>query len=206
MIDSRAGGVTVRWFGNTALLCEPAEPADVLPLAAALRRRAGLVEVIPAARTVLVEGDRDVLARLADEVGDLRLDRLPAPDGDAVDLDVDYDGPDLESSAATLGLDPGELVRRHAGGNYVVAFCGFAPGFAYLTGLAAELHVARLPEPRTRVPAGSVGIAGEFTGVYPRASPGGWRLLGRTDAVLWDQDRRPPALLPPGTRVRFRPR
>ncbi len=99
-----------------------------------------------------------------------------------------------------------ELVARHSEPRYVVAFCGFAPGFAYLSGLDERLHVARRAEPRTRVPAGSVGIAGEFTGVYPRASPGGWRLLGRTDADLWNLARTPPALLVPGTRVRFRPR
>jgi KipI family sensor histidine kinase inhibitor len=87
----------------------------------------------------------------------------------------------------------------------VVGFCGFAPGFAYLTGLDPALHLPRLATPRTAVPAGAVGIAGEFSGVYPRSSPGGWRLLGTTSAVVWDPQREPPALLVPGTRVRFRP-
>ncbi len=94
----------------------------------------------------------------------------------------------------------------HSGAGYTVRFCGFAPGFAYLDGLDPRLHVPRRDDPRTSIPAGSVAIAGEFAGVYPRASPGGWRLLGRTDASLWDVDRDPPALLTPGTRVRFRAR
>ena len=113
--------------------------------------------------------------------------------------------PDLPAVAAETGLTHDEVIGRHARGRYVVAFCGFAPGFAYLTGLDPQLHVPRLSEPRTRVPAGAVGIADEFTGVYPRPSPGGWRLLGRTAATLWDVERKPPALLVPGARVRFRP-
>ncbi|HVU92653.1 MAG TPA: allophanate hydrolase subunit 1, partial [Jatrophihabitans sp.] len=154
---------------------------------------------------VLVRGGPAALATLR-TIDDGAAVPLAAAQGELVELAVEYDGPDLAATAAELGLSPAELVRRHAAGEYVVAFCGFAPGFAYLTGLDPALHVPRLAEPRTRVPAGAVGIAGEFTGVYPRPSPGGWRLLGRTDAVLWDLDRTPPALLPPGTRVRFRPR
>lgn len=196
----------VRPYGDGALLLEPDDPADVLGLAAALRGRAGVAEVVPAARTVLVRADGPALADLGAAAADLELAHAPAPAGAEVVLDVDYDGADLDATAGELGLPPDELVRRHAAGAYVVAFCGFVPGFAYLTGLDPALHVPRLAEPRTRVPAGAVGIAGEFTGVYPRPSPGGWRLLGRTDAVLWDLDRTPPALLPPGTRVRFRPR
>jgi KipI family sensor histidine kinase inhibitor len=126
-------------------------------------------------------------------------------EGPVLELPVSYDGPDLRDTAELLGLTPEELVRRHAAAEYRVAFSGFAPGFGYLTGLPPELHVPRLPTPRTKVPAGAVGLAGEFCGVYPRRSPGGWRLLGRTEAVLWDADRDPAALLVPGTRVRFRP-
>jgi 5-oxoprolinase (ATP-hydrolysing) subunit B len=202
--------MNVRPYGDEALLLEPADAADVLGLAAALRGRAGVAEVVPAARTVLVRGDRDTIDDLRRRAGELTPAAAPAPTADRgtgeVLLDVRYDGPDLESTAAELGVAAAELVRRHAAGSYVVAFCGFVPGFAYLTGLDPELHAPRLAEPRTRVPAGAVGIAGEFTGVYPRPSPGGWRLLGRTDAVLWDLERTPPALLPPGTRVRFRAR
>jgi 5-oxoprolinase (ATP-hydrolysing) subunit B len=194
-------------YGAAALLVEPDDPATVLALAAALLATAGVLEVVPAARTVLVRGEPGMLADLERRlpgIGDtLRPEEAPA--GENVVLGVHYDGADLAPTAAELGISPDELIRRHAAGRYVVAFCGFAPGFAYLTGLDPALHVPRLAEPRTRVPAGSVGIAGEFTGVYPRSSPGGWRLLGRTDAPLWDLARTPPALLPPGTRVTFRP-
>jgi KipI family sensor histidine kinase inhibitor len=122
-----------------------------------------------------------------------------------VEIAVRYDGDDLHAVAAETGLAPHHVVEVHASVTYTVAFCGFAPGFAYLTGLDQRLHLPRLSTPRTRVPAGSVAIAAEYAGVYPRSSPGGWRLLGRTDADLFDPDRREPALLTPGTRVRFVP-
>ena len=194
-------------YGERGLLAEPDDPADVLDLAAAATALEGVREVVPAARTVLVVADaaaelprlRAALAAVLPSATGSR----PEP-GPMVTLDVRYDGDDLASTAAELGLDADGLVRAHTGADYVVAFCGFAPGFAYLTGLPTHLHAARHAEPRTRVPAGAVGIAGEFTGVYPRVSPGGWRLLGRTDAPLWDEHRDPPALLAPGTRVRFR--
>jgi KipI family sensor histidine kinase inhibitor len=171
--------------------------AALRPLKAAGR----LVEVVPAARTVLVEGDPlpDLAALLAGVVAGAE------PAGPLVELPVAYDGPDLAAVAELTGLPAAEVARRHAAAEYTVAFCGFAPGFGYLTGLPAELRVPRRDTPRTAVPAGAVGLAGEFTGVYPRRSPGGWQLLGRTDAVLWDADRDPPALLAPGTRVRFVP-
>lgn len=192
--------------GDSAVLIEPDDPAAVLGLAAALHAEAGVVEVVPAARTLLVRAAAGVLDRLADRLPALATAAATEPERAAheVVLDVRYDGPDLDEAGAELGISADELVRRHAAGSYVVAFCGFVPGFAYLGGLDPALHVTRRAEPRTRVPAGSVGIAGEFTGVYPRASPGGWRLLGRTDAALWDLGRTPPALLAPGTRVRFR--
>ncbi len=188
------------------MLAEPDDPGQVLPLALALREVDGVVEAVPAARTVLVRTDRG-LPWLRERLGAVDpQDPPPSPSiGTQVTLDVRYDGADLADTARDLGLDTDGLVRAHTAGRYVVAFCGFAPGFAYLSGLAPQLHAARLAEPRTRVPAGSVGLAGEFTGVYPRASPGGWRLIGRTDAELWDAGREPPALLAPGTRVTFRP-
>jgi KipI family sensor histidine kinase inhibitor len=101
------------------------------------------------------------------------------------------------------GFTVAEVVQRHQNGCYVAAFCGFAPGFAYLTGLDPALHLARRPSPRTRIPAGSVAIAGEYSAVYPTASPGGWHLLGRTTLDVWDVERARPNLLAPGTRVRF---
>ena len=110
---------------------------------------------------------------------------------------------DLAEVAAISGLSQEDVVARHLRPEYQVAFCGFAPGFAYIVGGDPALRVPRRRNPRTAVPAGSVALADEFTGVYPRQMPGGWQLIGRTDAVLWDLDRDPPALLPPGTRVRF---
>ena len=140
------------------------------------------------------------------------LDTLPAATKKAaastrtVDIPVAYGGeagPDLESAAAELGLTPTELAKRHASGEYTVAMIGFAPGFPYLLGLDPALALPRLATPRTSVPAGSVGIGGTQTGIYPRESPGGWRLIGRTPLMLFDPSRDQPALLAPGDRVRF---
>ena len=178
-----------------------AEARAVYAALAPLRADGTLTEVVPAARTVLVEGDPlpDLAALLRD------LPPVPGPAGAVLDIPVTYDGPDLADVARLTGLPAEEVVDRHLAAAYTVAFSGFAPGFGYLTGLPAELQVARRDSPRTAVPAGAVGIAGEFAGVYPRRSPGGWQLLGRTDLVLWDADRDPPALLAPGTPVRFVP-
>jgi KipI family sensor histidine kinase inhibitor len=116
---------------------------------------------------------------------------------------VVYDGEDLHDVAGLTSLSVQEVVLRHAAPEYVVAFLGFAPGFPYLVGLDPALHVPRRPTPRTRVPVGSVGLAGPQTGIYPTASPGGWQLIGRTDRVLFDERRDPPALLAAGDRLRF---
>ena len=172
----------------------------------------GFVEAVPAAETVLVLFDP---ARTAALALDLRLraaaeraDANPevasaARQGPAIGIPVVYDGPDLEDVARRTDLSVEEVVRRHEEGEYVVAFCGFAPGFAYLTGLDPALRLPRRSIPRTRVPAGSVAVSDRFTSVYPHVSPGGWHLLGRTAMVMWDIDRQPPGLLTPGTRVRF---
>jgi 5-oxoprolinase (ATP-hydrolysing) subunit B len=194
-------------YGDQAVLLEPDDPAQLAGLQATLHTVPGVLEVVPAARTVLASFDpaRTSGSAIADAVR--RAEHAPPelPDAALVELPVRYDGADLKDVADEVGCSLPALVARHAAAEYVVAFCGFAPGFAYLTGLEPALHRPRLVTPRTSVPAGSVGIAAEYTGVYPRSSPGGWRLLGRTDAVLWDLDRTPPALLTPGTRVRFRP-
>lgn len=114
-----------------------------------------------------------------------------------------YDGPDLDEVAGLWGTDRGGVVRVHTGTEFRVAFCGFSPGFGYLTGLPARLAVPRRDSPRPRVPAGAVGLAGEYSGVYPSPSPGGWQLIGHTELRLFDPDAEPPALLAPGTVVRF---
>ena len=193
--------------GDRALLVEVADLGAVAAVHAALHRSPlpGQREVVPAARTVLV-----VLDRPPTETDIARLRRLEltgpgaAAEAGSVELPVVFDGPDLAEVAALVGRPAVALVETLTSTELTVAFGGFAPGFAYLIGLPPELHVPRRTTPRIRVPAGSVGLAGPFAGAYPSASPGGWQLVGRTDAVLFDVDRDPPALLGPGVRVRFR--
>jgi len=193
--------------GTGALLVEVADLDEALALAASLRRDPprGVTELVPAARTVLLrfDPDRTDPARLAAVLRGRPLTRAAAQAGELVEVPVHYDGEDLEEVARRCGFGVEEVVRRHTAATYDVAFAGFAPGFAYLAGGDPALHVPRRESPRTAIPAGAVGLAGEFSGVYPRASPGGWQLLGHTDVALWDLDRDVPALLRPGMRVRF---
>lgn len=199
--------IRVLAFGDAAVLVDVGDPGGVLSVRAAVDGRPGVLETVPAARTVLVRYDPALIGPEQIRQAAVGAPPMAAPVGPAepVRLSVVYDGPDLVPLAGELGIDADELVRRHVAGIHTVAFCGFSPGFAYLTGLDPSLHSPRLAEPRTSVPAGSVAIAGEYSGVYPRASPGGWRLLGRTDAPLWDTRRSPPALLTPGAAVQFVP-
>jgi KipI family sensor histidine kinase inhibitor len=192
--------------GSTALLVELDDLDAVLGFTAALVDRAlpGVVDVVPAARTVLVVADAGA------DLGPLgaTLERLPWRPGrrgssELVELPVHYDGADLAGVAELLGTDPDGVVAAHTGREWTVAFCGFAPGFGYCTPDGEPWDVPRLATPRTRVPAGAVGLAGGFTGVYPRESPGGWQLLGHTDVAVFDLSREPAALLRPGVRVRF---
>lgn len=199
----------VRRCGQGAWLVIP--PAGVAPLdlAAAVTAagRAEIVEVVPAAATVLVghrPGRGGALGEWLRGVAPLRPS-AGAPAGPVVDIDVVYDGADLATVAAATGLGVEEVIRRHSGSEYRCEFCGFAPGFGYLGGLDRALHLPRRESPRTRVPAGAVAIAGPYSAVYPSDSPGGWHLLGRTVVPLWNPTRHPPALLAPGTVVRFRP-
>ncbi|MFF5042844.1 5-oxoprolinase subunit B family protein [Streptomyces nigra] len=195
--------------GDDALLVEVSSGEEAQALhAELLRRRAegslAVREIVPAARTVLLDGLTDP-DRLAVELALSDVPPAPAHARDVVRLPVRYDGPDLGDVAALWGVSPREVARIHADTEFSVAFCGFAPGFGYLTGLPRRYDVPRRATPRTAVPAGAVALAGPYTGVYPRSSPGGWQLIGTTDAVLWDHTRMPAALLAPGTRVRFVP-
>ncbi|MCV7011878.1 allophanate hydrolase subunit 1 [Mycolicibacterium madagascariense] len=197
-------------YGDRALLLEFANTDAVLAWCDAVRAAAlpAVVDVVPASRTVLVELT-DPVRQAATRA---HLERLRVPRGTVaaagahadVTIDVVYDGADLDDVARLTGLSAEQVVDAHTAAPLRVGFAGFAPGFAYLIGGDRRLHVPRRAEPRTRVPAGSVGLAGEFSGVYPRETPGGWQLIGHTDAVLWDVERDPPALLVPGTWVRFR--
>jgi KipI family sensor histidine kinase inhibitor len=200
-------------MGARALLAEVASDEQVAALLGDLiqRQHEGLlapdVELVPAARTVLVDGLADARERvgLTAWLGSWAPHAVQFGSGPLVEVPTVYDGEDLAEVARWWGVTPDEAVRRHADCSFWVAFCGFAPGFAYLTGLPENLAVPRRPSPRTRVPAGSVALAGAYTGVYPGSSPGGWQLIGRTSLRLWDTDRTPAALLSPGTRVRFVP-
>lgn len=194
----------VRTVGEHAVLVECADADEVAAVhAQALARVSGADDIVPAALTVLIDGVGEPAA-LAEEVPAWPLEPVAAGAGPLVELSVRYGGPDLADVAELWGTSVEGAVARHTDREYVVAFCGFAPGFAYCRGLTQEEAVPRLGVPRTRVPAGSVAVANTWTGVYPTPSPGGWRLLGTTDATLWDLDREPPALLSPGTRVVFR--
>ncbi len=159
------------------------------------------VDAVLGARTVLLRGEPSALRSLVDRSEP--EDITAAEAGDAIEIAVTYDGPDLADVAEHTGMSEEEVVAAHTGKPWIVAFGGFAPGFAYLVGGDDRLVVPRRETPRTSVPAGAVGLAGEFSGVYPRSSPGGWQLIGHTDAVMFDVDRDPPALLMPGAPVRF---
>ncbi|MGW1887266.1 5-oxoprolinase subunit PxpB [Streptomyces sp. NPDC001970] len=196
--------------GERALLVELDSGEQVESLHAELlrRRAAGSLtqvrEIVPAARTVLLDGVEEP-GRLAAELPGWDIPPRAADTGRAIEIPVRYDGPDLAEVAALWAVGMDEIAGIHSAAEFRVAFCGFAPGFGYLTGLGEQFAVPRRATPRTSVPAGSVGLAGPYTGVYPRSSPGGWQLIGTTDVILWDPAREPAALLSPGARVRFVP-
>ncbi|MGO4592861.1 5-oxoprolinase subunit PxpB [Leifsonia sp. 2TAF2] len=195
-------------YGDHALLVELDDLDAVLALFRGLdaTRPSGVVELVPAARTIAVVVEPRILSLSAARGWIERSEPLDAEEVEEreVVLDVRYDGEDLADVARLTGLTEREVVAFHTGTPWRVAFGGFAPGFAYLVGDGATLDVPRRETPRTTVPSGSVGLAGVFSGVYPRSSPGGWQLIGSTDAALWDETADPPALLRPGTVVRFR--
>ena len=197
----------LRFVGESALLAETRDAAQAQALRCALRDLAipGLRELVPGQSSLLIAADSlsvdlDVLAA---KLADLHVEPRPTHPREHEFL-TDYSGEDLAAVAKLTGMEPAEVVRRHAAACYEVAFLGFAPGFAYLTGLDTALHLPRRAEPRSRVPAGSIAIADGFTGIYPQSSPGGWHVLGHCGVNLFDTARAEPALLSPGDRVWFK--
>lgn len=193
---------------DAGILVELANLDEVLALYEVLAADppAGVTEIVPAARTILLRLDPDRAnpdavagAVRTTTPGSVRQRTSSAE----VRVPVSYTGADLADVATHTGLTQRELVAAHTAAIWTVAFCGFAPGFGYLVCDDPRLVVPRRGEARTAIPAGSVALAGEFSGIYPRQSPGGWQLIGRTDVVTWDINRDPPGLLQPGTRVRF---
>ncbi|MFC9329863.1 5-oxoprolinase subunit PxpB [Kitasatospora sp. NPDC057015] len=206
--DAGPARAVVHRVGPHALLAEVADAAEAAALYRALAalRAAGelpaVTEIVPAARTVLLDGAED-LAALSAVLTAWQPAAGTGPPGPLVEVPTVYDGADLAEVAALWNVSVEAAVRIHTEPEYLVAFCGFAPGFGYLTGLPERYGVPRRATPRPSVAAGSVALAGPYTGVYPRSSPGGWQLLGHTGLPLWDAAREPAALLAPGVRVRF---
>ena len=203
-------GNTVLDYGDQALMVQCGSTAEVLAWADALRAAAlpGVADIVPAARTVLVKLDgprhQGVIRQRLRKMRVAAEEDTPADRSADVVIDVVYDGPDLAEVAGHTGLTTAEVISAHTSTVWRVGFCGFAPGFAYLVDGDPRLRVPRRSDPRTSVPAGSVALAGEFSAIYPRQSPGGWQLIGHTEAVLWDIERPSPALLTQGMWVQFR--
>lgn len=202
--------VTMTPYGDRALRCVVDSLDDAHRLhAAVLNAELPAVTSVPAWCSVVVTvAEPDQLAAVRELVTSIDVAAVEPPQARSHVIPIRYDGPDLDQVAAQSGLSTDEVARRHAAGDYVVAFLGFAPGFPYLVGLDPALATPRRATPRARVDAGSVGIADDVTGIYPAASPGGWQVIGHIDpleSVLFDQARTPPALLAPGDRVRFIP-
>ena len=198
---------SVRAVGTRAVLAELTGTQDVLALQALLLENPlpGQLDVLAAAQTVLVTADSPVSARrIAARLLQLDLTAPVQRDGGLVVIDTVYDGEDLAEVGELTGLGTEGVIAAHTGQIWTVAFAGFAPGFGYMAGENQALEVPRRSSPRTAVPAGAVALAGNYSAVYPRRSPGGWQLIGRTGAKMWDLDREQPALAAPGHRVQFR--
>lgn len=192
---------------RNALMVELADLDDTLALLASLQRTPvhGVEELVPAAQTILVyfRASATSAAQVVNEIASRKLDAQVQRSDVLVEIPVHYNGEDLADVAQILGVSEQEVIRRHTGSEYTVAFTGFAPGFGYLSGGDPIFNVPRRSSPRTKVPAGSVALAGTFSAVYPQASPGGWQLIGVTETPMWDLSRELPALLQPGYRVKF---
>ncbi|GAA1494377.1 5-oxoprolinase subunit B family protein [Curtobacterium herbarum] len=205
----------LRSAGTSAVLATFDSLAEVVAFRAGLAGTgtdaatgAGVTEVVSGARTLLFRFDPDVTdaGRVRSLLSEVRPSRPADDDGQQrapVVVPVTYDGADLDAVGALTGMSRDDLVGWHTGQVWTSAFCGFAPGFSYLTGTAPSLDLPRRDTSRTAVPSGAVALAGEFSAVYPRTSPGGWQLIGRTDVPMWSLDRTPPALAPAGVRLRF---
>lgn len=199
----------IRRVGADGLLVECVDAVEAAALAGWILQHVDPVpvDVVPAASTVLAVATSGGLgalrAALSGAPTSVELAGLEPLSSTAIDLRVRYDGPDLAATAASLGCSPEALARAHAASSWRVDFIGFAPGFGYCSARDWPHRIPRLETPRERVPAGAVAIADGWSAVYPRASPGGWRLIGTTDAVLWDETSPSPARLSPGTTVRF---
>ncbi|MDK4730619.1 urea amidolyase family protein [Rhizobium phaseoli] len=193
--------------GSSSLLVELDGLQETLSLLDALRAQLpeGVRDIIPAARTIMVDYDPAIVSRhaLIHLISSLDLSSQAVRHGETFEIPVNYDGEDLPDVAALLGCTQAEIIRRHTEATFIVAFVGFAPGFAYMTCDDPIFNVPRRTTPRVRIPAGSVALAGRFGGVYPSDSPGGWQLIGRTPLEMWDLSRERAALLTPGDRVRF---
>lgn len=191
----------------TVLIVELKDLDETLALFASLEADPvdGVVDIVPAARTLMIRFRPDMLTgeTLAAAIAHRDLSAKIPPSDILVEIPVNYDGEDLRDVADLTGLSVGEVIERHTASEFIVAFCGFAPGFGYLVGGDPALQVPRRQSPRTKIPAGSVALAGAFSGVYPQASPGGWQIIGTTPVKMWDLTRDPPALFQPGYRVRF---
>jgi KipI family sensor histidine kinase inhibitor len=196
--------IDVRPAGERALMLDLPDNAAAVRVARRLAAECPeLQDVVPGHCTVLVSWTRVQPDRLLDLAEAALRDDTPALPGTMHEIPVRYDGPDLHEVAELTRLSPEEVVSRHQQSEYVAGFLGFAPGFAYLLGGDERLHVPRRTEPRVRVPTGTVALGGVYSGVYPRESPGGWRLIGSTETVFFDPTCDPPALLAAGDRVRF---
>lgn len=194
-------------YGDRGLLVRLSDPDEIGALCLAIVRRCdpAVVDVVATEHQVLVvhhlrsdrRALRDWLATIGSEV-------QASEESPLVEIDIDYDGEDLDAVAQNSGLTVNEVINAHRSGVYRAAFCGFAPGFAYLRGIDSRLQLPRRITPRPSVEPGSVGIAAGYCGIYPRKMPGGWHIIGHTTAQLWDLGRSRPALIEPGTTVQFR--
>jgi KipI family sensor histidine kinase inhibitor len=192
-------------YGERGLLLECADLTETLGLLRALRATDldDITDLVPGARTIFLRSHRPLSKQRQRDLLDLDPIAAEDTDPDQVVIEVHYDGADLTEVAELLGSSIDTVIDMHTGQTWTVGFCGFAPGFGYLHGEHERLRVPRRAEPRTSVPAGSVGLADVWSGIYPRPGPGGWQLIGHTEQTLWDLDRTPPALLQPGATVRF---